>query len=187
MLDTYELVLAVVSARRKVEGRTLLQKLGYFVSEVQGIDAGYGPHLYGPYSSAVRWATEELVGAGALLAREEQFDSRAFPGHEAPWTRHSYELTDRGREFLELLREKRKTEFDEAREIAERVLEVTDNYRLLSWAAKAHFLLPAGETRTYDQVVEEAQDLGWQMCRSDVEKGAEVLLRLGLIARGAGT
>lgn len=49
-----------------IRGKTMLQKRMYFLSVFLDADLGYGPHYYGPYSSAVAAANLDLKSLGFL-------------------------------------------------------------------------------------------------------------------------
>ena len=50
-----DLILLVIGSEEEngLRGRTLLQKKIYFLSELKGVNHGFRPHYYGPYSSLV--------------------------------------------------------------------------------------------------------------------------------------
>ena len=60
-----------------MRGKTLLQKRLYFVSVILGVDLGYEPHYYGPYSEEVATANTEFENRSAI------FRSRL---HRGVWT-----------------------------------------------------------------------------------------------------
>ena len=80
----------------KIEGRTKLQKIVYFVGALTGHpgDLGYRAHFYGPYSSDVSVAADELQGLGFLTKKKSSFGSVDSSGFEV--ARYDFQLTDDG-------------------------------------------------------------------------------------------
>jgi uncharacterized protein YwgA len=53
-LEVSEFILALIGSKPDgLNGRTTVQKLGYFASIMLGKDFGYGPDFYGPYSTSI--------------------------------------------------------------------------------------------------------------------------------------
>src|SRR5690348_15751358 len=83
-MNTYDFVHLVLSASNgQIRGRTKLQKLVYFAGVLtDSLDAlGFRAHYYGPYSSAVTSAVEELRSLGFLeerIATGGTMDSHGF-------------------------------------------------------------------------------------------------------------
>src|SRR5688572_30485443 len=102
MADQYEIndfvLLAYKAFGGSIKGKTMLQKRMYFLSVMLGVDLGYGPHYYGPYSAAVAAANADLKGVGFLGERSSPwgFDHRGFE-----MARYDYELTEAGQRVAE--------------------------------------------------------------------------------------
>ena len=54
------------SAGGRIEGKTILQKLAYFLSTQLRTDFGYTPYFYGPFSRPLETAIELLLLSGAV-------------------------------------------------------------------------------------------------------------------------
>ena len=91
-----DLILLVIGNEedKSLQGRTILQKKLYFLSVLKGIELGFGPHYYGPYSSWVAENLDILVSARFLKEVTETFptDQNIF----GEIRRHTYSLTPDG-------------------------------------------------------------------------------------------
>jgi len=74
---TIDVLLLVVkeAGENGLQGRTLLQKKVYFLSELVGIDLGFSAHYYGPYSGLVAGNLASLVNHGFLDEVTEVFET----------------------------------------------------------------------------------------------------------------
>jgi len=165
------------SSAGPVEGRTAIQKLGYFASLKTGLSLGYRPHYYGPYSSILHGLLGEFVSAGYV---EEQARQTRFYR-----TMYSYSLTDDG---IQLFNEVRKREPIKSAEIGEVVQRceriVKNNVNSLSWAAKVYFLLSQkGMEISTEEAVQSSRRFGWKLSNTEVESGTKLLVGLGLARR----
>ncbi len=186
MLDADDLIFAALQASGgRIEGRTKLQKLVFFLSEMLGIDAGYWPHFYGPYSSAVSAAAESQASRGALRETVEEFPGvRGFAGNDDEFRRYVYVLTRDGQKALKWRREQNPDRFDEAVDIARQLVETGADYRILSYAAKLYYVLRhEGERLTYAAAQSRACDLGWEMSRDEIDRGVDLLLQMKLVKK----
>ncbi len=174
-MDAEDVVLGIISAAGgKVEGRTYLQKVAYFVAEMMGIPMGFGPHYYGPYGSAIAAETDSQVAMGRL---------REDPTIFGPdYVRYSYGLTEEGEKYLKAVEFFDPEGFQTVREIVAKITSTGANYRQLSCAAKLYYLLgEAGGKISRDQAKAEAGRLGWQMSDSDIDTAIQVLQQLDLV------
>jgi uncharacterized protein YwgA len=187
MFDLDDLVLAVVEASEgRVEGRTRLVKLAYFVAELMDLGVGFEPHLYGPYSSGVTATAEGQVNRGLLGEEMETFQSFGFPGHDYDRRRYTYTLTDRGREALELRRGWDPEGFEKAEKIVRRLNATDADYRVLSYAAKLWLILQqVGGKVTYADARREAKELGWHMTKDQIDQAVDLLQQIGLVRKGS--
>jgi hypothetical protein len=167
-----------------VEGRTRLQKLVYFASRLLGVEAGYRPHFYGPYSSEVASVVDSQVSRGVAQEVRESlgFAPPQFPGHDGELRRYSYVLTPDGKEAIQWHREQHKEDFDRAVSIMGRLVENAPNWKVLCYAAKLLHILQAEDSPlTYDAAAQRAQDLGWDMSPEEVGQGVDLLKDLDLV------
>jgi uncharacterized protein YwgA len=188
MLDVDDLIFAAMQASGgRIEGRTRLQKLVFFLSEVLGVEAGYRPHFYGPYSSPVSAAAESQASRGALREMVEEFPGvSGFAGNDDEYRRYVYSLTGDGRQALQWRRQRNPEEFDEAVKLANRAIATGANYRVLSYAAKLYYVLRAAKQEaslTYASARRRAKELGWEMSREDIDRGVDLLLRMKLVTK----
>jgi uncharacterized protein YwgA len=101
-MTTYDFVHLVISAAGgRIEGRTKLQNVVYFVGVltewVQNL--GYRPHYYGPFSPAVAGAVQELRGLKFLEQHISANDTTEEGGFEM--TRYTYTLTPEGKQVAD--------------------------------------------------------------------------------------
>ncbi len=182
-LDIDDLILAALHAYGGVmEGRTKLQKVTYFLSTLDGVEAGYRPHYYGPYSSDVTAAVESQVARGLIDERLERFNSAGFPAHDREYYRYTYQLTPKGQRVLEWRRQREPDGYADLEEKLSRIVQEDPGYRLLSYAAKLHMILvQSGAPLTLAEALDRAQEYGWKMTEEDTEKGAKLLHTLSLV------
>ena len=183
-LDADDLVLAVIDAcDGTVEGRTVLQKLAYLVSESMGVNAGYQPHYYGPYSEKVAAAVRGQISRGLLNETPETFDNSGFAAHDFPHKRYTYKLETRGREAFKWRRDQAESDFDKVRELVGKLMETNPDYRVLSYAAKLYLIVrQAGGRMTLQAALSHAdKKYGWEMSDEEMKAGAALLLNVGLI------
>ena len=131
-------LLALAAFGGRVPGKTLLQKRIYFVAEILGIDLGYDAHYYGPYSDEVASAVVQLRSSGLLREEQTHYGAKRS-GFEIK--RYDYELTDSGRQAIEMLKQHYPAEVERIENAASRVDKVASDldYMELSIAAKAHW------------------------------------------------
>ena len=188
-LDLDDVVLAICEAEGDViVGRTRLQKIVYFVthllSEDMAVDPGFVAHYYGPYSSALSTVAASVVARGVLDETTEAFVSGAFLGHDMEQRRYSYRMTPRGKAAREWRQQQAGEAYLRAVQIARRIKGTGADYRVLSYAAKVHYLLRQQRRPiTTDAIAERAQTLGWELSPQEVEAGVKLLLELKLATK----
>lgn len=186
-LDLDDVVFAVLQAEGEtIEGRTRLQKMCYFVSyllrEEMSVDPAFSAHYYGPYSSAVSSTVDSEVGRGLVDETTRVFPWGAFVGHDMPQRRYSYRLTPRGKEALEWRRRQAPDLYRRATGIATSIRDTGADYAVLSYAAKAHFVLrQEGNPITRAAIRERASTLGWPLEPEQLELGVKLLKDLDLV------
>lgn len=186
MLSSDDVVLAIAKAYgNKVPGRTLIQKLGYFIGLATKSDLGYAPHYYGPYSPQVAATLEERVACGDLEETVQEYGG-SFSGHDETRKSYFYTITKTGQRAIDIHREWDKDEFDKAVELANVVRELNVDYMQLSFAAKVHCISKQQKSEiTINGVQQAAKQLGWRMSPEDIEQGISILTKLGFIDREA--
>src|SRR2546425_12404850 len=104
VVEATELILSVLgSSSDPIDGRTVIQKISYFSSLKIGLDMGYRPHFYGPYSPVLASLLENLVALGFV----EEKARLTFHGR----TMYSYSLIDDGFKLFEESRKREPTKF----------------------------------------------------------------------------
>ena len=183
-MKTYDFVhLVLYAAGGRIEGRTKLQKLVYFAGVLTEMheDLGYRAHYYGPYSSKVTQAIDELRGLGFLeqhKAGAGQMDPRGFE-----FARYDYALTADGMKIAEEKSRLRGNAWEMIREAFSRI-ETADSsdYLKLSIAAKAFFLVRrAKEPVTDDRLVQMCQNLGWKVSQDQITEAIQWLKSVSLV------
>ena len=182
-IDPRDLVLAIVAfnENKRVEGRTLLQKLAYFLNEKLALGMEFEPYYYGPYSESIAKATNTLVALGFLNEKEEHFP--ASPTNIFEPRRFTYELTSAGETILAELRRGDPTLFDSINKVMEDIITTEKcDYECLSRAAKMfHILKSQGRAMKPSQLSNAARDLGWGLTQDEINIVADFLKELGLI------
>jgi uncharacterized protein YwgA len=177
-MDTSELLISIISAEPNgINGRTAIQKLGYFASVKLKKDVGYGPDFYGPFSAPFAASLESLVGFDFVIERGRRTVRDR--------TMYSYSLTDDGKQLAKRIAEQYPTEFSIIRRTVRKCAQsVHYNINVLSWAAKVHFILQkAKKGMTYEESIRAGKRFGWKLDEQEVESAVRLLLALGLIKR----
>jgi len=181
--DPRDLVLAVVAFNKgqKVKGRTVLQKLAYFLNEKLTLGLEFRPHYYGPYSESVAMAISSLVAIDFLTEKEEALPGASTDMFEA--RKYTYELTQAGKEVVEKLQQLEPEVLGKIKAAMEEITTKEEcSYECLSLAAKMfHILKSQGKRVTESQLSDIAKDLGWQLGKQEIETAAKFLKGLGLI------
>jgi uncharacterized protein YwgA len=174
-MDAEDVVLGIVKAAgNEITGRTYLQKVAYFVSEIMGIPLAFGPHYYGPYSSSVSSETEAQVAMGRLMETPESFGGGQI--------RYTYALTGKGEKYLEACRAFDPGGFEELDSIVDRIIATRANYSDLACAAKLYYLLEQAGGSIKSSVAEaEAKGLGWRISKEDFATAVRILRKLELV------
>jgi hypothetical protein len=164
----------------KVQGRTLLQKRAFFVTELIGKDFGlkFDAHFYGPYSATVEGTTTQLKNLGFLQEASTGFGI-VSDGFEV--RRYDYSLTKDGDEILKRLRAT--PEYGTIKAATDRVLAAGDpNYVELSIAAKAYFLLKnkGGGSMSVGELIKQAEKYNWNISPQSVHRAVGFLSSVGL-------
>lgn len=174
-MEISELIMALLNEEPNgIDGRTVIQKLGYFSSVKLKMDAGYGPDFYGPFSPSVATHMENLAGLDFMVEK----------GHRTIRDRimYSYSLTEDGRQLAERVKEEYPEEYSTIRDIIEKCKNIVHfNFHVLSWAAKVHFILEqTGKPTTYEKAIEIGRLFGWELNEKEIESAVKLLAALSL-------
>lgn len=154
----------------RINGKTLIQKRMYFLSDHLKKDFGYYAHFYGPYSDDVNYALDLNCGLGFLEGDKFEYDF----GHR----RYEYKLTSDGQELLNFINEKEPTITQKVGEFSSNMKMAgdLDDYSILSYAAKLHFIFNHfGIIKELKKIKESASYYGWNLTPGQIKKGQNFL------------
>lgn len=177
-----EFIVAILGVEPNgINGRTVIQKLGYFASEEMRKDVGYGPDFHGPFSPSIAGNLENLVGLDFVIEKG-RWTSRGR-------TMYSYFLTDDGKRLAEEIKKDHPEEYSVIRDVVKKCGKTAHfNYNILSWAAKLHFILKRSRRKmTYEEAIkvgpQQAHLYGWELSGEEIDSALELLLALGLLKK----
>ncbi len=163
-----------------VQGRTMLQKLGFFASRLSGIEPGlgYDAHYYGPYSSVLDGTVAQLKNLGFLKEDDNAF-GLISDGFEM--RRYDYALTAEGKQVAEKLRSSE--EYAKVRESIEKIKSGgAPTYIELSIAAKAYFILSQQPRKmSAEEILQEATKFNWKIESSSLKRAVQFLENVNLV------
>jgi hypothetical protein len=174
-------LLTIDAAGGAVEGRTIAQKLAYFVSIELNRDLNHHAHFYGPFSRDVEEGLLLGVLAGDLQESVELI-SDWYGGPDA--RRYSYALTSEGRERVEKLKTEHRPESERVAGTIAAIGNAIPDFRqrTLSAAAKIHLIVTEqGKPVAQDEIPRLAQHLGWSLSQDEVNHTVDVLRTLKLV------
>ena len=180
---TIDVLLLVVkeAGENGLQGRTLLQKKVYFLSELVGIDLGFSAHYYGPYSGLVAGNLASLVNHGFLDEVTEVFDTTPPRNRFGEKNRYTYFLTDDAEELWSDI--ENDPEFPEWKEKLDCINahKIAHDFDRLSIAAKVHYILNWRGESKIGEVERVAGEYGWDVSTEDIESVLSFLKGLGLV------
>ena len=181
-----DLILLVIGSEENgIRGRTLLQKKLYFLSKLKGVDHGFRPHYYGPYSSLVAENLDILVSARFLNEVTETFETDQNIFGEI--RRHTYYLTPDGDTVMEEIR--KEDEYANWKQALDTLNShpVARDFNTLSIAAKVYYIVNRQGRSTTEQIQEVAKEYDWDIDDSQIENVRSFLEDLSLISAGEPT
>jgi uncharacterized protein YwgA len=165
----------------RLPGRTLLQKVAYFVCEKLKVDPGFRAHYYGPYSADVDRALGELKSLGFVTE-----DALAWGISErfGELKRFDYRLSPDGETLLAELRRRDSVGCERIEALVDEIRKIVGtDYRELSLAAKTYFIVKRqNRPVTLSEVKTEAQKLDWNLSPESLNKAARLLQQLNLVS-----
>lgn len=165
-------------------GKTTLQKRIYFLAVMldQVQELRYRAHYYGPYSDDVAEANSELKSLGYLRESSRSWGG-SVNGFER--VRYDYELTEDGNRLAQRKQREHSPMWEKIVEAAHTLEPATQlDYRELSIAAKAYFLLyRSGGRATSAAIQEKANKFGWNIEAGQLDRAVEFLETTGLVER----
>ena len=175
-MEISELIIALLNAEPDgIDGRTVIQKLGYFASVKLKMDAGYGPDFYGPFSPSVAAHLENLVGLDFVVEKGRRTVRDRMM--------YSYFLTEDGKQLAKNVKEEYPREYSTIRNIVKKCKNMVHfNFHVLSWAAKVHFILrQTAELITYEEAIEVGRLFGWELNEKEIDSAVRLSAALGLV------
>jgi uncharacterized protein len=167
----------------KIVGKTMIQKQIYFLSLLLNENLGFKPHYYGPYSSEVEQALDELIGAGFIDMTRSIFGVDTNTGFE--FKRYDFALTKNGKNLAEIVKAENAKTHKKIDEFVKKIEENKTDYLSLSIAAKAYFVLnKEGKPMNKDAIREKANLFGWNVTDVDIDNAITILRQLKLIRKG---
>ena len=176
------ILLAMDAFGGSIDGKTLLQKRLYFMSQFIGEDWGYHAHYYGPYSDVVASELVTLKVQGLVNEAALSYGVAAETGFELK--RYDYTLTDPGREAIQWLKAQYPKEANQLQESAKAVLAGGEiDYMNLSIAAKAYFIVKATEVErmTTQEIAAKARDFKWDVTEEQIQQACRFLSEIELV------
>lgn len=163
-----------------IQGRTLLQKRAFFVSELSDVELDFEAHYYGPFSAQIDSAVSQLKSLGFVDEAPIGFGI-ARGGFEMK--RYDYRITEDGKEVVEVLREQSSDEYDQISKAFERIRAAGNpDYIELSIAAKAYFILKKGsKPMSRNELAHEAERFDWSITAHSLDGAIDFLEHLKLV------
>jgi len=178
-LDAFDTLGLTLAARdEEIVGRTTIQKLIYFESvtipEIK-LAEPYFAYFYGPFNKDVARSLEQMVVFDILS------EHRVRANHGS----YVYRVGERGRPIVDKLLNNFKRTFVKIENLVNTCYEYCNlDPNSLSFAAKVHFMLYSQKTKkktSHDELMKLGKSLGWNISRSDISDGAELLEQLHLV------
>lgn len=184
-MKTYDFVhLLLLAAGGELHGRTKLQKTVYFAGALTGLlqGLGYRAHYYGPYSSDVAAAVDELRGLGFL--KQEISSSGAMNAQGFEIARYDYELTEAGRQVAQEKARLYSTEWQHIQAAMSQMSKArTEDYVKLSVAAKSYFLRSRDPQAASPEVLsQQTSRYGWKVSPEEFREAEEILKSMNLLS-----
>lgn len=154
-------------------GRTAIQKILYFLNEIESLDIRYKAYYYGPFSQEVYEGTDILRTYGYLNERVNDRDNGV------DYRSYTYSLTEDGKHFLN-------TELDPFNDALSRIIKaymeiLDDNLKYLSYAAKYHYI---EKNLSKGDLVKERRDIidkyGWEIPSGSVDSIISFINEIGV-------
>lgn len=184
-MNPRDLVLMVLDAYGgSISGKTLLQKVCYFMDVSFGLDIGFKAHHYGPYAPTIEDAIGELKELGFISEETTGFGIQSSSGF-GEVKRYDYRLTNDGKEVVGALKQKMSEQWENVRQRVQSIRANGEpNYQDLSVAAKSYFILRRqNKPMTDGEIKNEARRIGWQVTPENIQKAITLLGSLNLVTQ----
>ena len=183
--DMVVLLTLYYSDKGLIAGRTLLQKTLYFLTEKLDLGLEFIPYYYGPYSAEVAEVISSFVAGDIAEERVEKFPAFNFRATFES-RRYTYRLTAIGEEIASRMEDKEKEDAERIKNVLDEMKKLGANeYKNLSIAAKMHQILNIeGKKMTPEEILEEAESIGWDIEETEAESAIDFLEKMKLIKIG---
>jgi uncharacterized protein len=175
-LETSEFILILLHSRPEgIDGRTAVQKLGYFATVQLNKHLGYEADFYGPFSTNVAANLQNLVESD-FVVEKQRITSRFRK-------MYSYTLTDEAKIIAKNLKKKYPKEAKVINGVVKKCDKIVNcDYNVLSWAAKVHYVLTKNKKpMTYSEAIAASNKFGWRLSESQISSASKLLRELKLI------
>ena len=161
----------------EVEGRTLLQKMIYFLNEKLDLGIPFVPYYYGPYSEKITNALEDLKNVGMIEEKIETYSQKMSRTVFFEPRLYKYIFNDFGLEFAELTEKKHKQKADEIKKTIDEIKSAFHNdVKLLSVAGKMLTILRLKNKPMRPQnILKEAKALNWNISKKEAKEAINSL------------
>ena len=182
-LGSRYLVLSIIAANGgRLEGRTRLQKIGYFASKGGEYKIDFSPHYYGPFSSEIDDALQTLVSFGLVeeTTRTPSLSERGTLVFEPKL--YSYSLTEKGKAILRSRVPESDPEYQRIQEEIRKIRQQKGGFqtKTLAAAAKIDFILSLLKRKaSYQEISREAARLGWNLDPNEIAEVTDFLVSMG--------
>lgn len=175
------ILLSLLGNEDTISGRTLLQKKLYFLNEKLKLGFRFIPYYYGPYNFEIAEAIENLKSSGIIFEKTDDLHNVNYTTIEPK--KYTYTLTIIGKEVAKHIE---KWHSEDAKNIKSELSLMKelgiDDSRSISVAAKMHHILKTEDkTMTVEDILEEANSLGWKISEDDAKKALEFLKNVRMI------
>lgn len=183
MKDTEFLLMLFSAFEGKIDSKTKIQKMCYFLSIFMEMDLGFKPHYYGPYSPRIETALNDLVGMGFLTEDREYYGfSGGFEAYKS-----KFALTSNGDIFskqIDDINKRYKKNFETFSGALKKIPSI--NYFTISIAAKIYFIVKEENNfLTTEEIIKKAKHFKWEIKPKDITDAIEILKTLKLVTVNA--
>jgi hypothetical protein len=175
-------MMVIDAADGRITGRTAIQKIVYFGTIMNAVNATYRPHYYGPYSADVAGALQTISSCHFVDEAIDTSENKK-PNETFEWKRYTYSLNAEGHEVMAFLKNSSPYEYEEIKKIVnicKKTARLDPN--VLSWAAKVHYILRQEHRQmTHDEISKIAETLNWKLGTPQINSGVNLLKELSLV------
>ncbi|ABK78631.1 hypothetical protein CENSYa_2028 [Cenarchaeum symbiosum A] len=172
-MSPYNLLYLILLVDRDIPKlRSALHDLAYFChSYIPKIDdMDFEPHYRGPYSAQLSVMLVEMISCSFI-----DENTRPGPAHQ----RYHYLLSDAGKRLALAAKARHERECGQIVHVVGTCNSMTGLHPdRLSQAAKVHYISKEHNTGSVDEILEHAPEYGWQMEKTDVAAGIDLVKTL---------